>query len=148
MADLKKLNELAHLEKDCPRCGGSSSGVRSGIEGRYPLDVACSLCGGTGKVFVFPEMVRVKCDHRGHGPTPRPWIKNCSDCGGRGTIASTDGMVWADAAAALGYPFNMRKEGDTWFAWYEDMWDKRGEAPDFRAAVITAIEAALEAMKQ
>ena len=96
MPGLKLLNEVAYMEEDCPRCGGSSSGVRSGQEGRYPLDCACSLCGGSGKVFVLPEMVRVECPTcskvRNRGGT----ILHCSECSD-GTVASEKMQDWMEA---------------------------------------------------
>ncbi|KKK77434.1 hypothetical protein LCGC14_2853690 [marine sediment metagenome] len=101
MSDLKLLNEVAYMEEDCPRCGGSNSGVRSGQEGRYPLDCACSLCGGSGKVFVLPEMVRVECPTcskvRNRGGT----ILHCSECSD-GTVASEKMQDWIKAAAGIG----------------------------------------------
>ncbi len=135
MPDLTQLNELAYLERDCPDYHH--------MLGHEEHDKECSnpKC-KDGKVFVFGEMVRVKCQACNGTKWKRYGRRgqHCPDCSGRGTIASTDGIVWADAAASLGFPFNMRKEGDTWFAWYEDMYDKRGEAPDLLAAVLAAIE--------
>jgi hypothetical protein len=44
-----------------------------------------------------------------------------------------------EAAAKLGWPFNMQYHGGGWRAWYEDMEDKQGEDPDPLTAVVGAI---------
>ena len=94
MLNLKRLNELAHLKGDCKGCGGMASDPRTGY--------VCPTCGGSGKVFVFSEMVRVKC-RLGFHSKRFPQDNKCPDCQGRGTVASEKMEDWVEGAHCLGY---------------------------------------------
>lgn len=140
-------NTLVHRKGKCKECKGS---------GKAPWRPAgqCPTCSSSGEGdYLLGDMVRVRCKNWIPAPSggwnhkpeqTEPFHPgDCPDCH-EGTVASTDIMDWADAAAAIGTPFNMRKEGDTWCAFYEDMYDKRGEGPSLMEAVLLALEKAEE----
>ncbi|KKM22762.1 hypothetical protein LCGC14_1622010 [marine sediment metagenome] len=86
MPDTERLQRLAHREVDCPECGGA--GVRvdasadlTAMNRLHDGVFTCTACEGSGKVLVFPEMVRVECkghwvvveDHRQSQYLPEAW---------------------------------------------------------------------------
>ncbi len=101
------LQTLAHLQRDCPACGGD--GLKNDLSDATIWK--CSKCGGSGKVFVLHGMVRERCGRcKGNGKW-RAWDDSkqesyeiaCPACGGLGTIASQDMGDWVKAAHSLGY---------------------------------------------
>lgn len=95
MPDLKLLQTLAHRKGDCPVCIGQ--GKMSPRPDKASPPLRCSNCDGTGKVFVLPGVVRVKCLHPYAPPT------NCPLCSGLGTVASQDMGDWVRALTQVGY---------------------------------------------
>jgi len=147
MISQQRLNELAHLDEECPKCHGKKAMPHPIPHRRIAGEmVDCITCGGSGKVFVFPAEVRVPCQHK-HG-TAKTWIIKeqryvwkCVDCSGLGTVASQDGMVWIGAAEGSGYEVRFEsglclllKGGQIWM----------GEDPNPFEALILAIEKAVE----
>ncbi|KKK95831.1 hypothetical protein LCGC14_2668890 [marine sediment metagenome] len=105
MPDSERLQRLAHLEKDCPDCRGEGfvQWPHSGFSLAHGYERHQCLACKDGKVFVFGDMVRVKCQHK-HGTTKTWIIKEqryvwkCIDCQGLGTVASQALAVWVKAA--------------------------------------------------
>ena len=99
MPDSERLQRLAHLEKDCPECGGQQQvPSRIAVIGHFGM-IDCPTCGGIGKVFVFGYMVRVRCRypdcHKGQQLNKNGVPEgDCANCRGRGTVASQDMAVW------------------------------------------------------
>lgn len=164
MTDQARLNELAHLEKDCPECRPYLGSCPEGwIPNPRPSKYTYRPCvhcggntsigpeavGGTGKIFVLSEMVRVKCKPcRGTGGRAQGGCKKC-EC--RGTIASTDLNDWVKAAQATfkhgvmmdSYGWKPEIERHTLFRWDIDLDVEGPEDPDPFAALLKTLATAL-----
>ncbi len=88
--------ELAEMEQECPTCGG----------GKAPIfENPCMGCHGTGKVFLFPDSVRVPCRqiHTLMGPNLST-IRNCpcAEVGCPGWRPRMDFVTWCWALVRVG----------------------------------------------
>ncbi len=143
----QRLQVLAHLEKDCPECGGRQQ-VPSPIVMGHSGMADCPTCGGTGKVFVFGDMVRVRCRypdcHKGQQLNKNGVPEgDCANCRGRGTVASQDGMVWIKALEEWDGYFVHFSKGRCRVDYPDNPTPFVGEGSDPFEALITALERAV-----
>ena len=163
MIDPARLQRLANLKGKCKMCDGKAYVLGSS---KYLHYVGCPDCAG-GEVFLLPAMVRERCpgsqvlridaglQFTSGSKIPHGVIKriekdvcqgkDCSVCGGRGTIGSQDGMVWM---AACSWDIQILKVGGLYEVtifpkgYFETKDDEREcvEGSNFFEALIAAIE--------
>ena len=108
MNKLEAYLRLALAERRCLNCDNGVTGTAKGGS-YYGPQGSCELCGGTGKVPLFPTL-RAECpgvssfSHVGLTVTEAGHIeKRCHGCAGRGWVPTNDPWALHRAIRAEGY---------------------------------------------
>ncbi len=155
MLDSQQFQALAHLKGKCPGFE-LEPGVYTGCSCPGP-PADCPVCEGSGEVFVHFEMVRVDCkDCGGSGETEcdnhvlcsegsDTHGHSCSECSGRGTVASQDVGDWWEVLDALGFEARPQRCHGRWdITLYSKgvttPWGDGGEGDTLLEALVGSVE--------
>ena len=143
--------ELAGATRPCPDCVGCLQDHQQNAMYAVPGTCACKPCEGTGRVYIFPDMVREPCSGC-HG-CGEAYFEEGPSCQGRDWMPSEDGWVWLALAHDIRISqFITFEPGEGGIRWAADIalhgQERLSIAVDKtpKAAVLKALKRAVEAI--